>query len=68
MPFPVGRIKVIVYDLRTGEMIREHDTNFSIRSDRDWLTQISVWAWSNGYSVETLNYEDRNLPIETLRG
>lgn len=57
-PLEVG---LIVYDLSTGEEIRNYKINYNDRSRRRWLQNLCVWAWNNNASVEIYNLRDKEL-------
>ena len=55
---PPLTVKVLVIDLKTNEVVREHKMNYNDKSMRRWLSKLCIWAWNNGKSVETLNIKD----------
>lgn len=52
-------VAVFIYNLKKGdEIIDCREIDFSNREDKAWLSRVSVWAWTNGYSVETMALKD----------
>lgn len=52
-------IVVFIYNLKKNdEVIDMRQIDFSNKEDKSWLARMSVWAWSNGYSVETMSIAD----------
>lgn len=48
-------IIVLIKDIKSNRYIREEKINYSDIDVRKWLGRVSYWAWSNGYSVETMS-------------
>lgn len=51
-------IKVLVFDIATGEQIREHICNLLLSEKRLWLYNLLMWASCNHKSVEVFNLKD----------
>jgi len=52
-------IAVFILNLKNNdEVIDMRQIDFSNREDKAWLSKVSVWAWSKGYSVETMTVAD----------
>ncbi len=56
-------VRILVYDIASGDQIREHGVNFSkVMVDRDqkltWLLNMMLWATKNGKSVEIISEQD----------
>lgn len=52
-------IAVFIYDLKNDDNIVDcRKIDFSNRDDKAWLSRVSVWAWSKGYSIETMTIND----------
>lgn len=54
-------IKIIIFELATGEIIREHVTDFNDDKCKEFMQNACVWAWSNHKSVEIFNVTDSEL-------
>lgn len=54
-------ILVLVYDLRTDELVEEKRINYGDADERKWLGRISFWAFTNHCSVETYAISDIDL-------
>lgn len=51
-------IKVLVFDIATGEQVRELIIDIKDREKRKWLPNLVIWATVNNKSVEMINIED----------
>lgn len=49
-------VEVVIYDENDNE-IRKETMDYGNPADRIWLGKISVWAWNNGFVVETSKKE-----------
>ena len=53
------KVVVFIYDLRNGDNIIDmREIDYGLLDDRRWLGKVSFWAWSKGYSVETMSLND----------
>ncbi len=53
------KIAVFIYNLKQNdEIIDCREIDFANREDKAWLARMSFWAWSKGYSVETMSLND----------
>ncbi len=53
------KVAVFIYDLKNNdEIIDMREIDFGNRDDKAWLSKVSFWAWSKGYSVETMSLKD----------
>ena len=57
-------VLVLVYDLKTDELVREKRINYGNPEDRQWIGKMSFWAFNNGCSVETYAVKDVDLATE----
>lgn len=64
-PMPV---RVLVYDLRTDETVREYVMNFNDPVKRKWLLRVQLWAFRDRKSVEILSMEDDELDRNSETG
>ena len=51
-------IKVLVFDIATGQQIREHTCNLLLSEKKIWLYNLMMWATMNGKSIEIFNLKD----------
>ncbi len=52
-------VAVFIYDLKNDDnIIAAKEIDFSNREDKAWLSRMSVWAFSNGYSLEMMTVAD----------
>lgn len=58
---PAFMAKVLVYDLRTENCVREYERDFNMQSTRKWLHRLHIWALNNQLSVEVLSAFDDGL-------
>lgn len=49
---------ISVYNVKTDELIRSENIDYSNFDHRRWLGKITHWACTNGYSVETMATKD----------
>jgi len=59
--YPPLDIIILVYDLKTGDEIRNHKINYNDTNRRRWLQSICYWAWNNNCSIEMHNAVDKEL-------
>lgn len=52
------QIILLIKDIVSDRYIKEEKINYGDPEVRKWIGRISYWAWTNGYSVETMNLED----------
>jgi len=53
------KVVVLIYDLKNHDnVIDMRQIDYGLLDDRRWLGKISFWAWSRGYSVETMSLVD----------
>jgi len=53
------KIVVFIYNLKNNdEVIDMRQIDYGALEDRRWLGKVSFWAWSKGYSVETMRLSD----------
>ena len=45
-------IKVLVFDNKTGECVRDHTKDYSSRKVKEWLVGVIMWALNNSKSIE----------------
>lgn len=45
-------VKISIFDLDTGEQIRDHTRDIRKRKDREWLTKVTMWAIMNNKRIE----------------
>ena len=52
-------VVVFIYNLKNNdEVIDMRQIDYGSLEDRRWLGKVSFWAWSKGYSVETMRLSD----------
>lgn len=52
-------VVVFIYNLKNNdEVIDMRQIDYGSLEDRRWLGKASFWAWSKGYSVETMRLSD----------
>jgi len=52
-------VVVFIYNLKNNdEVIDMRQIDYGSLEDRRWLGRVSFWAWSKGYSVETMRLSD----------
>lgn len=52
-------VAVFIIDLKNNdEIIDMRKIDYGKIEDKQWLGKISYWAWSKGYSVETMRLSD----------
>lgn len=51
-------IVAMIYNLETGETVREEHLNYGDVEERKWLGKLSYWAYTNGMSIETMTKAD----------
>jgi hypothetical protein len=64
-------VKVLVFDIATGQQIREHSVNFTkMMKDNDkklkWLLNLVVWAGLNGKTVEFMSEKDHRKELQNV--
>ena len=53
------KVAVFIYNLKKDdEIIDCREIDYANREDRAWIGKVSYWAWTNGYSVETMSLAD----------
>ena len=53
------KVVVLIYDLKNSDnVIDMREIDYGLLDDRRWLGRVSFWAWSRGYSVETMSLAD----------
>ncbi|HMG15798.1 MAG TPA: hypothetical protein VK590_10140 [Saprospiraceae bacterium] len=53
------KVVVLIYDLKNSDnVIDMREIDYGLLDDRRWLGRVSFWAWSRGYSVETMSLND----------
>ena len=53
------KVVVLIYDLKNSDnVIDMREIDYGLLDDRRWLGKVSFWAWSKGYSVETMSLAD----------
>jgi hypothetical protein len=53
------KVAVFIYDLKKNdEIIDMREIDYGSLEDRRWLGRVSFWAWSKGYSIETMSLKD----------
>lgn len=53
-------VRLFVFDLATGEAIRQHDFNYMDQEAKRQINKINLWALNNHKSVELMNVADDN--------
>lgn len=56
-------ILVLIYNLKTDELVEEKRINYGDVEERKWLGRMSFWAYNNHCSVETLSIVDAEPEI-----
>ena len=52
-------VAIFIYDLKNDDNIIDcREIDFSNREDKAWLSRVSVWAFSKGYSIEMMTVAD----------
>lgn len=52
-------VAVFIYDLKKNDnIIDAREIDFSNKDDKAWLSRMSVWAFTNGYSIEMMRVVD----------
>jgi hypothetical protein len=52
-------IAVFIIDLKNNDTIlMQYQIDFSKADDKQWLGRMSAYAWSKGWSVETMKLSD----------
>ena len=57
----VKSLPIVVFILnlkKNDEVVDMRQIDFSNKDDKAWLSRVSVWAWSQGFSVETMTVKD----------
>ena len=52
------QIILLIKDVISDRYIKEEKVDYGDPEIRKWIGRVSYWAWTNGYSVETLNLDD----------
>lgn len=51
-------LKMVIWDLETDTIIREHEVNYSNANAKAWMEKTLVWALKNKKSVELISLRD----------
>lgn len=52
-------VAIFIYDLKNHDnIIDAREIDFSNKDDKAWLSRMSVWAFTNGYSIEMMTVKD----------